>query len=114
VTPQDAADIEASANALLTSEDPSVCTEIVTDGFLESVGLDLERCKRQQKVEYGTKSLKVSNVEGVPGVLATAEVVAKGGPASGDRSEMTFVYEDGTWKVDAYTKAPPPEATPET
>lgn len=113
VTPEDADEITTAATEVLISEDPTVCSEFMTETFLERGGLDLEKCKRQQQVDNGTKSVELSDIEGIPGALATALVVTKGGPTSGELTEMTFLDEVGTWKVDAYTEPPPPEENPE-
>ncbi len=107
--PEQVEEITANTEDVFTSEDPAVCTELLTDVFLERFDQTLEQCKRQQQKERGTELIELSDVEGIAGVSATARMEAQGGPRVAPPTEVTYVYQDGTWKLTNFTEAPPAE-----
>jgi hypothetical protein len=104
---EDLAKIRKTSDRYFISEDPSICTKLVTDRFIKAITQNVEQCKRLRRVETGTKSVKVSDVKGVPGVSARARAVTRGGAASGQPLRVIYVFEDGVWKVDLVSQAPP-------
>jgi hypothetical protein len=88
-----------------TTSDPSNCTEVETQRFVEQNSdkkgaAAVEACEKE--AEAGKKQAEAANVSNVSvnGEKATAEVDLEGGALGGQSLEVGLVEEDGNWKLD--------------
>lgn len=97
--------ITETIETVATTSDPSNCTELETQAFVEqnttAKGKEgLKACEAEAKAgEEVAKGANVSNVS-VNGDKATAEVEFEGGPLGSQSLEVALAEEDGTWKLD--------------
>ncbi len=105
----DDGEVEASIETATSSTDPSKCTEVETQAFMEQrthvwdAGA-VQRCEKEAKEGTGVAdSVEVSNVE-VKGTGATAEAALTGGTFDGQTVVVSLVEEDGRWKVNELTR----------
>ncbi|WP_205697528.1 hypothetical protein [Conexibacter sp. SYSU D00693] len=86
----------------LTTRDPEVkCTRVVTRGFVTAVYGDLATCRKAETPEADDKpptGATVSNVQG-DAERATGTVTVQGGDSDGATGQLTYVKEEGEWKV---------------
>jgi len=88
-----------------TTNDPSNCTELQTQRFVEQNSTKkgkaaIESCEKEaEEGEEVAKSVEVSNVS-VNGSKATADAEFEGGPLNSQEVEVALVEESGTWKLD--------------
>ena len=101
--PGDEARVENTIRRVALSDDPSVCSEDVTErylrqttGFRPPFGDDL--CERDAD-EPTTKSVEVAAIE-VDGGRADALVTYRGGEFDGSTVRVGLVKEDGDWMLD--------------
>lgn len=106
----DTGKIEEAIETSATSTDPSKCTEVETQHFVEQSNQEqgpaaLKECEREAKKGEGAAadSVVVSNVE-VDGSQATAQVALTGGTFNGQAVEVEMVEEDGQWKANELTR----------
>lgn len=96
--------IETSA----TSDDPSSCTELVTQTFLDQIEdgegqAALKECEEDaEDTSDNPDSVEVTEVE-VSGSEATANAAFTGGGFDGQTLTVALVDEDGDWKLDEIT-----------
>jgi hypothetical protein len=88
-----------------TTSDPSNCTELETQRFVEQnseekgVGAMMACEKEAEEGEEEAEAAHVSNVS-VNGSKATAEVEFEGGGLDAQTLELALVEEGGSWKLD--------------
>jgi hypothetical protein len=96
--------VAALTDTIETNEtivDPAKCTDYLTANGVISGFTSMAACRAaQQKPSNAATSVDVTNVSGVDGVSATADVAFHGGPADGRSSSYELVYVDGKWKID--------------
>jgi hypothetical protein len=100
--PSDEVKIETAIDEALTSQDPSYCSEYVTEGFLEQqtklpAPFADDDCESYAEIRRAD-SVRIGDVE-VDGDRATATVVIEGGRLDGQCVEVELVKQDGDWKV---------------
>jgi hypothetical protein len=104
----DTGKIEEAIETAATGADPSKCTEVETQHFVEQSNQErgpaaLKECEKEaRKGEGAAESVEVSNVE-VDGSQATADVALTGGAFDGQTIEVGMVEEDGQWKANELT-----------
>jgi hypothetical protein len=88
-----------------TTSDPSNCTEIETQRFVEQNSEEkgkaaVKSCEKE--AEAGNEQAEAANVSNVSvnGSKAAAEVEFEGGPLGSQTLEVALVEEGGTWKMD--------------
>jgi hypothetical protein len=88
-----------------TTSDPSNCTELETQRFVEQNSEEkgkaaLKFC--EEEAEAGKEQAEAANVSNVSvnGSKATAEVEFEGGPLGSQTLELALVEEGGDWKLD--------------
>jgi hypothetical protein len=88
-----------------TTSDPSNCTELETQRFVEQNSekkgkAAVKSC--EEEAEAGGEEAEGANVSNVSvnGSKATAEVEFEGGPLGSQSLELALVEEDGIWKMD--------------
>ena len=101
---EDEDQITEAITASATTTDPSACTELQTQNFIEQTSgatgaKAVEECRRDQQEEAVADSVDVSDVE-IDDGNATAVVAFEGGFIGGQSLEVGFVDEDGQWKLD--------------
>jgi hypothetical protein len=95
---------ETIENASTTS-DPSNCTELETQRFVEQNSTEkgkaaIESCEKEAEAEVEVaESVDVSNVS-VNGSKATAQAAFEGGSLGSQAIEVALVEEGGNWKLD--------------
>jgi hypothetical protein len=88
-----------------TTADPSNCTELETQRFVEQNSEQkgkaaVKACEEEAEAgEEEAEGASVSNVS-VDGEKATAQVEFEGGPLDSQALEVALVQEDGDWKLD--------------
>lgn len=93
----------------VTSDDPSSCTEFVTQTFLDQVEegegkAALKECEEDaEDTSDNPDSVDVTEVE-VDGSNATANAAFAGGGFDGQTLTVALVDEDGDWKLDEITE----------
>lgn len=93
----------------VTSDDPSSCTEFVTQTFLDQVEdgegkAALKECEEDaEDTSDNPDSVDVTEVE-VDGSNATANAAFVGGGFDGQTLAVALVDEDGDWKLDEITE----------
>ena len=99
---QTVAAVEESIRRTATSNDPKLlCDELVTEDFVEIQFGGPTRCEAiQRRAPAPPEKVEISNVIGVEGVSAEADIALEGGRQDGQRARISLVFEDGTWKVD--------------
>lgn len=94
--------VEDAIERSQTSGDPAiVCDELATEFFLEAQFGGQARCEAliAEAVEP-PDAIEIDDVNGVDGVEARAQIVARGGRQDGLEARIALVHEDGAWKVD--------------
>jgi hypothetical protein len=98
-------EITAVIEKSVTSDDPSKCTELMTQNFVEQTA-DTEgeeavkQCEEEAKNgENDPDSVAVSAIE-VDGGNATADAAFVGGNFDGQTLTVALVKDSGTWKLD--------------
>lgn len=92
----------------VTTDDPSSCTEFVTQNFLDQVEdaegeAALKECEEDaEDTSDNPDSVEVTEVE-VDGSSATANAAFTGGGFDGQTLTIALVDEDGDWKLDEIT-----------
>jgi hypothetical protein len=100
----DTGKIEEAIETSATGTDPSKCTEVETQNFVEQGSQEhgaaaLKECEKEaKKGESPAESVEISNVE-VDGSKATADVALTGGALDGQAIEVAMVEEGGQWKA---------------
>jgi copper chaperone CopZ len=100
----DASKIEEAIETAATGTDPSKCTEVETQHFVEQSSQErgqaaLKECEKEaKKGEGAAESVEVSNVE-VDGSKATADVALTGGTFDSQTIEVDMIEEGGQWKA---------------
>jgi hypothetical protein len=102
-----AADVRATVERLLTSSDPAICSELVTESFLERardatgsearLGCATEIAGRTGSGAEGGRTPRIGQVEISDGE-ATAELL--GSPPVDPELKVALIDEGGTWKLD--------------
>lgn len=100
--------VEETIEKSVTSTDPTDCTKLQTQGFLEQVSQEsgagaVKNCEEEAEKEEGAESVTVSSVE-VSGSDATAEATLEGGSLDGQTLEVALVKEGDQWKLDEVVK----------
>lgn len=96
--------ITETIETFATSSDPSKCTELETQRFVEQTTTEkgkaaVKSCEKEaNQGGEGTEGAKVSNVS-VNGSKATANVALEGGALDSQELEVALV-EEGGWKLD--------------
>jgi hypothetical protein len=97
--------IEETIETSVSTTDPSKCTELMTQTFVEqnsgeSGAAAIESCEEEAAdTSDDPDSVEIAAVE-VDGADATAEVAFVGGGFDGQTVEVALVEEDDTWKLD--------------
>lgn len=97
--------ISETIETAATTSDPSNCTELETQRFLEQNNQQqgkaaVKACEEEAEAgEEVAESVDVSNVS-VNGEKATAEAKFKGGSLGSQAIELALVEEEGSWKLD--------------
>jgi hypothetical protein len=97
--------ISKAIETAMTTSDPSNCTELETQRYVEQNTTEkgkaaLKTCEAE--AEAGgekAEAVSVSNVS-VDGSKATAEAEFEGGPVGSQSVELALVEKDGDWKLD--------------
>jgi hypothetical protein len=86
-----------------TTDDPAICTELMTPAFLaqtEAGDDPLQECEEDQlEGDDSADSTEISAVE-IDGERASAEVAFSGGPTDGQTVAVELVKEGDNWKLD--------------
>jgi hypothetical protein len=96
--------IEEAIETAATSTNPSKCTEVETQSFVEqntqeSGSAAVKKCEEEaESEEENAESAAVSNVK-IEGESATADAAITGSPFDGQTLEVGLVEEEGKWKV---------------
>jgi len=96
--------ISKAIETAMTSTDPSNCTELETQSYIEQTTTAkgkaaLETCEAEAEAgEEEAEAVSVANVS-VDGSKATAEATFEGGPLDSQSLEVALVEEDGNWKL---------------
>lgn len=97
--------IAEAIEAVATTKDPSNCTKLETQRFVEQNNQQqgkaaIGTCKEVTKAgQARAESATVSNIS-VNGSKATAEAALEGGPLDSQTLEFALVEEGGIWKLD--------------
>jgi hypothetical protein len=97
--------ITETIETVATTNDPSNCTGLETQAFLEQNTTEkgkaaVKACEAEAEAgEEEAEGANVSNVS-VNGTKATAEVEFEGGSLGSQSLEVAMVEEGGTWKID--------------
>jgi hypothetical protein len=97
--------ITETIETVATTSEPSNCTELETQAFVEQNTTEkgkaaLKACEAEAEAgEEEAEGANVSNVS-VNGSKATAETEFEGGSLGSQSLEVALVEEDGTWKLD--------------
>ncbi|MEX2106744.1 MAG: hypothetical protein WD810_07575 [Solirubrobacterales bacterium] len=97
--------IEETIETSVTTTDPSKCTELMTESFLEQNSGEtgkaaLEECEEEaEDTSDDPDSVTVSSIE-VDGSDATAEVAFVGGGFDGQTVDVALVKDGDQWKLD--------------
>jgi hypothetical protein len=98
-------EITETIETAATTSDPSNCTELETQRFVEQNSEEkgpaaVESCEKE--AEAGKEEAEGANVTGisVSGSKATAEVEFEGGPLGSQSLEVALVEAGGNWKLD--------------
>ena len=97
--------ITESIEKAATTSDPSTCTELETQRFVEQNSTEkgkaaVESCEKEaEEGEEQAESVEVSNVS-VNGSKATAQAAFEGGSLGSQAIEVALVEEGGNWKLD--------------
>jgi len=102
----DEGEIEEAIETAATGTEPSKCTEVETQAFVEqntreSGKAAVKQCE-EEAPEENAESVAVSNVE-VEGEEASAEAAITGGSLNGQTLEIALVKEEGNWKLNELT-----------
>jgi hypothetical protein len=95
--------IERAGNPRFTLETVlarGACGNYVTDHFVEVAYGSEQACEQATKSGGTASSIEVRSLD-TSGNTATATVIPKGGPSSGDKLTVELVNEGGIWKVDS-------------
>jgi hypothetical protein len=95
--------LERAGNPRFTLETVLVrgaCGNYVTDHFVEVAYGTEQACEQATKAGGTASSIDVRSLE-TNGDTATATVIPKGGPSSGDKLTVELVNEGGIWKIDS-------------
>ena len=89
------------------TKDPSKCSELATQRFLEQIQFQkgrkaLEECRKDAKNDDPADSVDISSVT-VDGSRANATYVQNGGDSDGQQLTIDFVKTGGDWKFDHIT-----------
>ena len=101
----DEKEIEAAIIRSATTADPTNCTEVETQAFVEQSSdmtgaLAVKDCETEAKdPTNNAKTVKVTKIE-IDGDEATAEAAVIGGGFDGQTIAIDLVEEDGAWKLD--------------
>lgn len=84
------------------------CAAVTTDDGIDLLWGTVEKCQQAQQdarenPQELTKSLKVTQVEGIAEVSASVDATVVGGVNDGLKFTYTVVFQDGRYKVDAVT-----------
>ena len=90
-----------------TSNDPSNCTELETQAFVEQTEFAkgeeaIDSCKEADETA-SADSVEVENIE-IDGEQATADATFEGSTFDGQTLTIALVKEDGPWKLDEITR----------
>lgn len=108
-TAGDVEKVEEAIRASLIDPDPSACTELWTQRYLEQLAQKrgpaaLEDCEEEVENPVNpTESVAISEVE-IEGEGATALVAPIGGWLDGQVVELALAEEQGQWKLDQVTR----------
>lgn len=103
----DESKIEEAIETAATGTEPSKCTEVETQAFVEqntatSGPAAVKECEKEaSKAENNAESVTVSNVE-VENEEATADVAVTGSSFDGQTLEVALVEEEGQWKLNEF------------
>jgi hypothetical protein len=95
--------LERASNPRFTLETVlarGACGNYVTDHFVEVAYGSEQACEQATKSGGTASSIDVRSLD-TNGDTATATVIPKGGPSSGDKVTVELVNEGGIWKVDS-------------
>jgi len=104
----DETQIEETITGSVTSTDPSKCTELVSQKFLEQTSDQtgkavVEECEREASdTSNDPEKVEVSAIK-VEGADATAAVAFVGGGFNGQTLDVVLVKDGGQWKLDEIT-----------
>lgn len=102
---EESSEITAVIKKSVTSEDPSKCTELMTQSFVEQTtdatgSAAVKQCEEEAKNgENDPKSVDVTEVE-VDGEKASADAAFVGGSFDGQTLTVALVKDGGQWKLD--------------
>lgn len=99
---KDESAMRATLVKTLTVNDPQVeCVETVTKHFVSTVYGSLATCKKEETKpeDKPATGATLTDIK-IDGDKATGTATVKGGDTNGASGELTFVKEDGAWKVD--------------
>lgn len=93
---EELAEIGSIAREFVTSTDPAICSELVTEKFLAEVyDGELENCERDVERSEPPSKVTTSDVSGAgPSASLEAQV------PDGETLDIALVHEDGEWRVD--------------
>jgi hypothetical protein len=105
-------EVKSTVSEVFTSQDVSVCTDLVTTRFIASVygknrAQALTRCEASQEKGNGTADSVAFRGVTIDGKRATATFVVRGGPLDRRTVAAGLIDQDG-WKIDALRASPPP------
>ncbi|HEX8647087.1 MAG TPA: DUF2510 domain-containing protein [Thermoleophilaceae bacterium] len=94
--------VNEAAEEVLTTTEPSACTDLATEEFIQKLtGLSgsegIDACKEND--EAFAEGAEIENTD-LTGDKATVEAKAEGGQVDGETIELQMVKDDGDWKVD--------------
>lgn len=98
-------EVEVAIEKSVTEKDPSKCTELLTQSFLDQVEegegkVALEECEASaESGENAPESVTVTNVQ-IDGSKATADAVFVGSSLDGQTIAVALVKEGDQWKLD--------------
>lgn len=92
---EDMAELGSAAREFLTSTDPAICRELVTEKYIEEVYGDVEECEREIEQREPPNEVTTSDASGTE---ASASVEAQ--LPEGETVDVFLIQEEDGWKVD--------------
>lgn len=98
---EEAVEAASTAREFLTSTDPAICSELMTEKFIaEAHGGEIEDCEREIEQRDPPSEVTTSEVSGT-GVSATVDA-----QRNGETVDMFLIKEEDGWKVDVANVRP--------
>ncbi|MGI8462002.1 MAG: hypothetical protein ACR2OC_10265 [Solirubrobacterales bacterium] len=91
--------IERNAQSVIGSNDPKVCDELMTERFVGDAYGGAGGCRAALEAQPRT-DVEVSEID-IETSEASATAVPDSGSLAGEDIELTFLLEDGEWRVDS-------------